>query len=114
MKHQMRLSKIPFFRIKKGEKIIETRTNDEKRQKVKIGDEIEFTLLDNPTETVTVKVKGLSRFNSFKDLYSSFDYHMFGHPEGTTLKDQLIDIRKDYSEEKENKYGALGIHIELI
>lgn len=110
----MRLSKLPFFRIKNGEKVIETRTNDEKRQKVQIGDEIEFTLVDKPDEKITVKVMGLSKFRSFKELYSSFDYHMFGHPDGTTLRDQLIDIRKDYSEEKENKYGALGIHIKLI
>lgn len=40
--HQMRLHPEPFEKIKNGTKIIEMRLNDEKRQKVQIGDKIEF------------------------------------------------------------------------
>ena len=114
MKHQMKLSSLPFSRINSGEKVIETRTNDEKRQLVNIDDEIEFTSLENSNKKLLVKVIGLSKFKSFKDLYSSFDHKMFGHPSGTTLDMQLTDIRETYSKEKELKYGALGIHIKLI
>ncbi len=39
---------------------------------------------------------------------------MFGHPNGTTLNEQLKDIMECYSKEDEEKYGCLGIHIELI
>ena len=47
MRHQMKLFKEPFLRIKEKRKIIEVRLFDEKRQKVSIGDEIEFSLWIN-------------------------------------------------------------------
>jgi len=47
MKYQMKLFREPFFRIKKGIKIIEVRVYDEKRQKVRLDDTIEFSLIDN-------------------------------------------------------------------
>lgn len=109
----MNLYKEPFFRIKSGKKIIEVRLNDLKRQKISIGDKIEFSLLEG-TEKISVKVIGLSKFDSFEHLYSSFDYKMFGHPDGTTLSNQISGVRKDYSEDKEKEFGALGIHIRLL
>jgi len=110
----MKLFKEPFFRIKEKRKIIEVRLFDEKRRKVVIGDKIEFSLIDNPEEKIIVKVKGLSRFKSFKDLYSSFHYSLFGHPHGTTLEEQLEDIFECYTKEDEEKYGCLAIHIQLV
>jgi ASC-1-like (ASCH) protein len=110
----MKLYKEPFIRIKNGKKIIEVRLFDEKRQKIKLGDEIEFSLINEESEKILVKVIGLSIFDSFEHLYSSFDYKLFGHPEGTTLNNQLKDIRETYSEENEKKYGVLGLHIRLI
>ena len=114
MRHQMKLFKEPFFRIKEKRKIIEVRLFDEKRQKVSVGDEIEFSLIDNPEEKILVKVIGLSIFKSFNNLYLSFHHSMFGHPHGTTLNEQLKDIMECYSKENEEKYGSLAIHIELI
>ena len=114
MRHQMKLFRKPFFRIKKKKKIIEVRLFDEKRQKVSIGDEIEFSLIDVSKEKIVVKVIGLSKFNSFKNLYSSFHYSLFGHSHGTTLEEQLRDIMECYSKENEKKYGCLAIHIKLI
>jgi len=114
MKHQMKLFREPFFRIKEKKKIIEVRLFDEKRQKVSIGDEIEFSLIDNPKEKISVKVVGLSKFKSFKELYYRFHYSLFGHPHGTKLDEQLKDIAECYAKEDEDRYGALGIHIELI
>lgn len=110
----MRLFKEPFFRIKEKKKIIEVRLFDEKRQKISIWDEIEFSLIDNPEEKILAKVVGLSRFKFFKDLYSGFHYSLFGHPHGTTLSEQLKDIFECYTKEDEKKYGCLAIHIELI
>ena len=113
MKHKMKLYKEPFFRIKSGKKTIEVRLNDLKRQKISIGDEIEFSLLEG-NEKILVKVIGLSKFDSFEHLYSSFDYKMFGHPDGTTLSDQLSGVRKYYPEDREKEFGVLGIHIRLF
>ena len=46
MLHKMRLNKEPFDEMKNGTKTIEFRLYDEKRQKVKIGDKIEFSKLE--------------------------------------------------------------------
>lgn len=114
MRHNMRLHEENLLRIRSGRKKIEVRLFDEKRQKVKVGDEIEFSLIGNESEKVLVKVFGISIFDSLKHLYSNFNYKKFGHPDGTTLQDQITNTRKDYSEEREKKYGAVGIHIQLI
>ena len=45
MRHQTKLFSEPFYRIKEKKKIIEVRLFDEKRQKISIGDEIEFSYL---------------------------------------------------------------------
>ena len=42
MLHIMKLKRAPFDKIRNGSKTIELRLNDEKRQKVNIGDFIEF------------------------------------------------------------------------
>ena len=39
----MKLQKSPFERIKKGTKTVEFRLYDEKRRKINIGDQIEFS-----------------------------------------------------------------------
>ena len=44
MLHEMKLQNGPFNSIKNGKKTIELRLYDEKRQKVKIRDKIEFML----------------------------------------------------------------------
>ena len=43
MLYKMKLNESPFERIKNGTKTIEFRLYDEKRQQVKVGDQIEFS-----------------------------------------------------------------------
>ena len=113
MEHKMSLFAEPFERIKSGRKVIEARLFDEKRQKVSIGDTIIFEKLPDRNDFVVVKVSGLSRFRSFRDLFLAFDKSKFGHPENFTLEDQIAGMREVYPEEKEKKLGVLGIHIKL-
>ena len=47
MKHSMKLLDIPYDKILSGKKSIEIRLFDEKRQKINIGDFIEFSKLPN-------------------------------------------------------------------
>ena len=56
MKHEMKLQPNPFFQIKNGQKTIEVRLNDEKRQQLKVGDEIEFSLATNPDEKIKTEI----------------------------------------------------------
>ena len=108
-KHLMKLQSNPFQKIKDGTKTIELRLFDEKRQKLQLGDEIEFTNTENPDDKLLAKVVGLLRYKSFEDLYKDYS------PEatGSDTKDDRKLMRKYYSEEDEKKFGVLGIRIKI-
>lgn len=108
--HKMKLAPGPFAMIKSGDKTIELRLFDEKRQKIKVGDSIVFT------ETVTgeklsTKVEKLHRFASFAELYKSLPLLKCGYTEETIPYAKPSDMVEYYSAEKQNKYGVVGIEI---
>ena len=107
----MKLTADPFERIEKGTKVIEVRLFDDKRKAVGLGDSITFFKLPKLEETLRTEVTGLSRFNSFKELFTVFGTKPFGHPENMTIAEQVLGMRDVYSEEKEKRFGVLGIHI---
>ena len=109
----MRLFEEPFNLIAEGKKVIEIRFNDEKRQKVKIGDSIIFAKLSECTETLKVRVTGLLHYESFEKLYKDIPFALFGRG-SRTLEWMLEGTYEIYTKEKEEKYGALGIRIELL
>ena len=109
MNHDMKLVDFAFQAIKNKEKDIEVRLNDDKRRKIKIGDTITFHHLDTG-ETIKVKVINLYEFKTFKELFDQFDYKRIGVNKEDTYK--IMD--SFYSEEEQEKYGALGIQIKLI
>lgn len=107
MIHKMKLRNEPFRKISEGTKTVELRLNDEKRQKIKTGDYIEFSHLDNPDEKITVEVIALHNFNSFKELYAKIPKEKMGYrPEDFPDPDHMDDF---YSREKQEQYGVLGI-----
>ena len=65
MTHTMQLQPLPFEMIRNGTKTIELRLYDEKRRKIRVGDDIVFVLAGNPGETLRVRVTGLYVFDSF-------------------------------------------------
>lgn len=65
MKHQMKLNQQPFDMIRSGQKTIELRLYDEKRQQVKVNDEIEFSCLDRNEKPFVVRVIALYRSKIF-------------------------------------------------
>ncbi len=110
--HVMHLADEPFQWVKSGKKIVEVRLFDDKRRKISLGDEILFKSLDKNRE-VKVRVKGLLRFSSFKDLFSFIPKECFGH-DSLTLEQQIKRMRKYYSEEREKQHGVLAIWFELL
>lgn len=109
----MKLQQKYYDFIKNGTKRIEIRLFDEKRQKIKIGDTIKFLKEDNQDESFEVKVIGLLRYNSFEDMFKDFDISVLSDKSMT--KDELISVlEKFYTKEKQEKYGVLGIRIELL
>ena len=113
MKHEMKLQPKYFEYILNGTKRIEIRLNDEKRQLINIGDEIEFVKEPELTEKFSAKVVGLLRYNSFEDMFKDFDIKMLADESMT--KEELIGVLEEfYTKEKKEIYGVLGIRIELI
>ena len=107
MLHKMKLNESPFERIKNGTKTIEFRLYDEKRQQIKIGDQIEFSKLPDLQEKLLVDVMDLYKEDTFEYLFRKL------------YLDEEEIIRKTksmyhyYSTEKEKEYGALGIKIKI-
>ena len=112
MLHQMKLNEKPFNSIKEATKKIELRLYDEKRSLIKIGDEIIFSKTTTLDEKLKVKVIGLLRFSTFKDLFKYVDYTLSGY--SINLEDKLCEIHKIYSFEEEAKNGVLAIVIEKM
>lgn len=114
MKHNMKLNPSPFEMIKSGEKTIELRLNDEKRQRIKIGDEIEFENTGDSTQVINARVLNLHRFCSFDELYKSLPLLKCGYTSDDVCTARPSDMERYYSVERQKKYGVVGIEIELI
>lgn len=111
MFHTMILKQESFKKIRTGSKAIELRLYDEKRQQVKIGDFIEFSLIDNSREKLQTRVTALHRFDSFYDLYASLPKEKLGYKSDETPEPNHIDAY--YSREEQRTQGVIGIEIRL-
>jgi ASC-1-like (ASCH) protein len=110
MQHQMKLATELYNKIASGDKVIESRLFDNKRQQITIGDEIIFTENDKPENTVTTTVKGLLRYQTFAELFADNDPVLFGAGSRDFL---LKQIKQFYSDEDEQKYGVVGFRLAL-
>ena len=111
MQHQMKLTSVPFEKIRNGSKVIESRLYDEKRQTINLDDEILFSQSDNDGQTVNTKVIGILHYSSFQQLFVDHDPKLFG---GASADELLKEIKQFYSDEDEAKYGVVGVRLEKI
>ena len=107
MLHKMKLNESPFERIKNGTKTIEFRLYDEKRQQIKVGDQIEFSKLPNLQEKLLVDVVELYKEDTFENLFRK----LYNDEQEITRK--IKAMYEIYSPEKEHQYGILGIKIKI-
>ena len=109
----MKLQPQYFNFILNGTKRIEIRLNDEKRQNIKLGDKIKFLKEPDLNESFEAQVIGLLRYNSFEEMFKDYDISILSDKSMT--KEELISVLEPfYTKEKQEKYGVLGIRIELI
>lgn len=109
-KHVMHLDREPFEKIASGEKTVEIRLFDEKRQLISPCDTIEFV---SDGRTLEAKVTDLWIFDSFRELFETDKPHVFGFDTENT--DEMVgEMRRYYSAEQEKKYGVVGIRIKTI
>ena len=109
--HDMNLQPKYYDFMKDGTKRIELRLYDEKRQKIELGDEIEFS--KSETEKFKAKVVGLIRYQSFEDLFKDFPIEILA--DKTMTKDELLNVLSEFfTKEKQQKFGVVGIRIKII
>jgi len=108
MIHKMKLQDSPFERIKNGTKTVEFRLYDEKRSKIKIGDQIEFSKLPDLQETILVDVLDLYREDTFENLFKKL------FTDEDEIKKKTKSMYQYYSPDEEKQYGVVGIKISLI
>lgn len=100
-----------FDFIKDGTKRIELRLYDEKRQSIQLGDIIEFAKSED--EKFKAEVIGLLRYDSFADLFEDFDISILA--DASMTKQELLEVLGEfYPEEKQAKFGVIGIRIKLV
>jgi len=109
--HQLKLATEPFNAIISGNKTIESRLYDAKRQKIQIGDRIIFTNRDNSEQTVAAEVVGLLRYATFRDLFSHNNPAKFGGESVRWLEEQIGEF---YSLSDQLENGVIGIEFEIF
>ncbi len=84
---------------------------DEKRQKITVGDKIQFRNIENG-DVVTAKVKALHRFLTFEQLYNALPLDKCGYESAENA--DSADMIDYYSAEQIEKYGVVGIELDSV
>lgn len=105
----MKLVDFAFDLMKKEIKDIEVRLNDEKRKQINVGDTIIFKHIDTGEE-LKVKVIKLHKFDTFEELFNSFNHKRLGLKDS----DDSSIMNNFYTKEEQEKYQALGIEIKIL
>lgn len=99
-----------FNYILNGTKRIELRLADEKRQLINLGDNIVF--FNSRGENFSATVIGLNKYRSFEELFRDFEIDILAD-RSMTKKEFLEILSEFYAQDKQQKYGVLGIRVEL-
>ena len=111
MRHRMKLRPEPFRKIREGKKTIELRLYDEKRQKVQVGDLIEFTNLEDRAKLVA-RVEAMHRFDSFAEMFRVLPGVAMGFAPNEIPDPEIM--LEYYSPEEQALYGVVGIQLSLM
>lgn len=114
MIYEMKLKAEPFEKIEIGRKTVELRLFDEKRRRLDIGDKIIFEKLEDSSQRIAVVVRSLHRYATFEELFMDVPLEKCGNASTDTPKEAAARMSQYYPEDKIQKYGVLGIGIELI
>lgn len=109
----MNLELSAFLKIANGSKTIELRLNDKKRQKINIGDRIEFRCSEI-NSVIFAEVIKLHKFSDFEQLYKALPLEKCGYSKNDLKSAHYTDMEKYYIKEQIKKYGVLGIELQKI
>ena len=110
MTHYMNLVPSAFAKIANGSKTIELRLNDEKRQRINVGDKIIFNL-SSADGILIAQVKNLYKFPDFEELYKALPLENCGYGKKELNFANHTDMEQYYTKEQIKEYGVLGIEL---
>ena len=113
MQHEMNLCGQPFSMIQSGEKTIELRLLDEKRQRIRVGDTLLFKNADCPEQALSCRVLTLHHFDSFEELYAHLPLLKCGYTASDIASARPEDMDAYYPKEKQAQYGVGRIELVL-
>lgn len=105
----MHVRRLYFDLLRDGQKTVEIRLNDEKRQGVKEGDKILFVCNDIPSERVILTVSSILRRKTFLELLDAVPEHTLG---GIIREEQLSKLNAFYSPKEEAFLGTVAFFLE--
>lgn len=103
--HKMSLKQKYFEMIFKGEKTIELRLFDDKRQKINIGDKIQFNAAGS-TAFFEASVVGLVRAQTFERLFQIVPVQKCGF---SSAQEAIKVMEQFYSKDMQQELGVIGI-----
>ena len=108
----MKLNPEYYNLVANGEKTIEVRLLDEKRQKLREGDYLAFTNTSNGDITVT-EIVSLAKFKDFNSCITNTGTKKVGF-NGSSIEDTVKVYNSIYTKVDEEKYGVLAIGLTLL
>ncbi len=109
--HVMHLRSLRFEQIANGTKTIEVRIYDEKRQKLKVGDNIQFINNEFPNKIITKTIKDIIKFPTLTELFQKVSLAEAGYPLGTSIEESTIDTQQYYNQIEEIRFGVVAIFL---
>lgn len=109
--HAMRLVPSAFAAIRSGEKTVEMRLFDPKRQAVRVGDTVTFTQTVTG-ETLTALVTDMRVYPDFAALYAAEDTAALGYRPGQAASPE--DMSVYYTPEAIARWGALAMEVSVL
>ena len=109
--HTMKVKTKYYDLLKSGQKTIELRLFDEKRQKIVVGDEILFSDASNSNNNFKAIVVNLYHAESFIKLCEI----IAPQKAGFSCKEELkLALEEFYTPAEQEKYGVVGIEIKKL
>lgn len=110
---EFRLDRIYFEMIRRNEKCVEVRLNDEKRQHLHVGEELTFTCRGNLDEKIVTKVISLQYYKNFEEMLMFEPKKDIGFPHNSF--EEIISKYNDiYSQDEQNLYNVVAIRFKKL
>lgn len=110
MKYVMNSNYISFNKMKNGERSVEVRLFDKKRQQLKIGDIIEFVNIETKEKLLT-QLKGIAIFENFSDMVDYLTPQLLGYPNKEEL---MLRFERLYPADLVSRFNIVGLFINNI